>query len=183
MQVKKTDIPGVLLITPDVFYDDRGYFFEYYNRKKFQEATGLQVDFVQDNLAQSNRGVLRGLHFQTGKYAQAKLVSVLKGKVLDVIVDLRKDSPAFGRYFSVVLDDRQKQQLFIPRGFAHAYLCLEDDTLFYYKVDNYYHKESERGIIYNDPDIAIDWPYDLSKVDLSEKDKKLPYLKDIMNQL
>jgi len=183
MLVESIHLPGVLLITPDVHYDNRGYFYEFFNLKKFKEQTGLQIEFVQDNLAKSDKGTLRGLHFQTGKYAQAKLVSVLKGKVLDVVVDVRKNSPAFGKYFSVILDDKNKQQLFIPRGFAHAYLCLENDTLFYYKVDNHYHKKSEQGIRFDDPDVQIDWQFDLSQINLSEKDKNLPYLKNIMNLL
>ena len=183
MQVEKTYLQGVFLITPDVFHDARGYFYEFFNLKKFEEQTGLQVQFVQDNIAKSDRGILRGLHFQTGDYAQAKLVSVFKGKVLDVVVDLRKNSPTFGQYFSVILDEIKKQQLFIPRGFAHAYLCLEDDTIFYYKVDNYYHKESELGIRYDDPDLNIDWQFDLSGINLSEKDKNSVFLKDLMDKL
>jgi len=183
MQIESVGLQGAFLITPDIFYDDRGYFYEFFNQQKFQEKTGLSIHFVQDNIAQSHKGILRGLHFQTGDYAQAKLVSVLRGKVLDVIVDLRKKSSTFGQYFSVILNDNQKQQLFIPRGFAHAYLCMQDDTLFYYKVDNYYHQSSESGIRFDDPDIHIDWPVDISQVVLSEKDRNLAYLKDIIDQL
>lgn len=183
MQVESVHMEGLFLITPDVFQDNRGFFYEFFNREKFQKETGLSIDFVQDNLAKSTRGTLRGLHFQAGEYAQAKLVSVLKGKVLDVVVDIRKNSPDFGKYFSVILDDKKRQQLFIPRGFAHAYLCLEDDTVFFYKVDAPYHKESERGIRFDDPDIHIDWSYDLSRIIISEKDQKLGFLKDIISEL
>ncbi len=183
MLVEPVFIEGIFLISPTVYEDRRGFFYEFFNQEKFQQATGLSVNFIQDNLAKSDKGALRGLHFQKGEYAQAKLVSVLKGAVLDVVVDVRKGSKTFGQYFSVVLNDQNHKQLFIPRGLAHAYLCLEDDTLFFYKVDNKYHKESESGIRYNDPDLEIDWQYDLSQIILSEKDRNLPFLKNILHEI
>jgi len=183
MKIIPTILTDSFIVKPAVFEDKRGFFYEFFNTEKFKSKTGIQVQFVQDNLAKSDKGALRGLHFQKGDYAQAKLVSVLQGAVLDVIVDIRKESETFGKSFSIELNNRNKLQLFVPRGFAHAYLCLEDDTLFYYKVDNYYHKESEGGIIYNDPDLHIDWQFDLSKIILSDKDKDLPLLKDIIETL
>ncbi len=173
--MKKTDtgFEGVFIIEPDVFEDERGFFMEVFNRSKFLELTGLDIHFVQDNIAQSKKGVLRGLHYQKGDFAQAKLVTVLKGKVQDVIVDMRKESETYGKYFSVILSQENKKQLFVPRGFAHGYLSLADDTLFYYKIDNKYHKESEAGIYYADPDLNIEWEKVPSLL-LSEKDKKLP---------
>jgi len=183
MKIIPTNLSGSFIIEPMVFEDNRGFFYEFFNTEKFYHNTEISIQFIQDNLAKSDKGALRGLHFQKGKFAQAKLVSVLQGAVLDIIVDIRKDSKTFGQYFSVELNDKNKKQLFVPRGFAHAYLCLKDNTLFYYKVDNYYHKESEGGIIYNDPDLSIDWQFDLSEIILSEKDKKLPLLKDIIDDL
>jgi dTDP-4-dehydrorhamnose 3,5-epimerase len=183
MKIIPTNLTGSFIIEPMVFEDNRGFFYEFFNAEKFADETGNAIQFVQDNLAKSDIGALRGLHFQKGNFAQAKLVSVLQGAVLDVIVDIRKDSKTFGQHFSVELNSRNKKQLFVPRGFAHAYLCLENDTLFYYKVDNYYHKESEGGIKYNDPDLSIDWQFDLSKIILSEKDEELPFLKDIIETL
>ncbi len=183
MKIIPTILTDSFIIEPAVFEDARGFFYEFFNADKFRNETGITVQFIQDNLAKSDKGALRGLHFQKGDYAQAKLVSVLQGAVLDVIVDIRKKSKTFGKTYSVELNSRNKLQLYVPRGFAHAYLCLEDDTLFYYKVDNYYHKESEGGIIYNDPDLHIDWQFDLSKIILSDKDKDLPLLKDIIETL
>ena len=183
MKVIPIFLKDSFIIEPTVFEDSRGFFYEFFNEKDFQEKTGLQVHFVQDNLAKSHKGTLRGFHFQKGIYAQAKLISVIKGSVLDVVVDIRKDSATFGQHYSVVLSEQNKKQLFIPRGFAHAYLCLEDNTLFNYKVDNYYNKESEGGIRYNDPDLQIDWGYDLSTVILSDKDKVQAFFKEIMADL
>lgn len=180
MMVEETFLKGCLVIKPTILNDDRGYFFESFNLKKFKEETDFSVDFVQDNQSKSARGVLRGLHFQTGSYSQAKLVRVVKGKVLDVVVDLRKESSTFGQHFKIVLDDQEHAQLFIPRGFAHGFLVLEDNTIFCYKCDNFYNKESEKGIIYNDPDLNIDWGFPTQELLLSDKDLKLPRLKDIL---
>jgi len=181
MKIIPTTLADSFIIEPAVFKDARGFFYEFFNADKFRDETGIMVQFIQDNLAKSDRGALRGLHFQKGDYAQAKLVSVIQGSVLDVIVDIRRNSKTFGKTFSVELNSQNKLQLYVPRGFAHAYLCLEDNTLFYYKVDNYYHKESEGGIIYNDPDLNINWQFDLSEIILSDKDKKLPLFKDLID--
>lgn len=174
MIVEETPLEGCFLISPKVFLDDRGYFFESFNKKEFEKLTGTSVNFVQDNQSKSAKGVLRGLHFQTGLFEQAKLVTVISGSVLDVCVDLRPDSRSFGKHFSVILNETYKNQVFIPRGFAHGFLVLEDSTIFSYKCDNYYNKESERGIIYNDKNLNIDWGYNSEKLILSEKDSKLP---------
>ncbi|MDR2383166.1 MAG: dTDP-4-dehydrorhamnose 3,5-epimerase [Prevotellaceae bacterium] len=165
-------IKGAFLLKPKVFGDSRGYFFESFNAKEFEAATG-SVNFVQDNESKSSAGVLRGLHFQKGDYAQAKLVRVIKGAVLDVIVDIRPDSPTFGKHFSVELTEENKLQLFLPRGMAHGFVVLENDTVFAYKVDNIYSPENESGIIFNDPDLSINWQLPESSLILSEKDKKL----------
>lgn len=168
MNFIETKIAGLLIIEPRVFEDERGYFFESYNRKVFQEA-GLLVDFVQDNQSMSQKGVLRGLHFQKTPYVQAKLVSVVKGSVLDVAVDIRKNSPTYGEYCAVVLSDKNKKMFFIPEGFAHGFLTLEDNTIFSYKCSNFYNKESEDAILWNDPNLNIDWG--IQNPILSEKDK------------
>jgi len=183
MKITPTNLVDSFVISPNIFQDGRGFFYEFYNRRSFTELTGLDINFIQDNISKSSKGVLRGLHFQKGNAAQSKLVSILKGSVLDIIVDLRKDSPSFKKYFSIVLSAENHLQLFIPKGFAHGYLCLEDDTIFCYKIDNYYNKSSESGVKYNDPDLNIDWQFDLSKVTLSDKDTKLPYLKEILHEL
>ena len=177
MTVEETYLKGSYIISPKIFEDSRGYFFEGYNEKKFQDITGLKVAFVQDNQSKSSKGVLRGLHFQAGQFAQAKLLQVIKGSVLDVIVDLRKDSKTFGEYFSIVLDDKKKQQIYVPKGFAHGFLVLEDDTIFSYKCDNYYMKEAETGIIYNDPTLQIDWRLHEQEILVSDKDLILPNFK------
>jgi dTDP-4-dehydrorhamnose 3,5-epimerase len=171
-------IKGAFLLKPKVFGDLRGYFFESFNLKEFEEAIGV-VNFVQDNESKSSAGVLRGLHFQKGEYAQAKLVRVIKGAVFDVIVDIRPCSPTFGKHFSVELTEENKLQLFLPRGMAHGFVVLENDTIFAYKVDNIYSPENESGIIYNDPDLSIDWQLPESSLILSEKDKKLQSIKAI----
>ncbi|HPF97191.1 MAG TPA: dTDP-4-dehydrorhamnose 3,5-epimerase [Mangrovimonas sp.] len=181
MQVEETFLKGCYVVTPKVYRDERGYFFESFNKTYFEEQTGLAVSFVQDNQSLSSKGVLRGLHFQEGDYAQAKLVRVVKGKVLDVCVDLRKESKTFGQHFSIVLDDKEHKQLYIPKGFAHGFLVLEDQTIFSYKCDDFYHKESERGIIYNDPDIGISWDLPTNELILSERDRKLPTFKSYLN--
>lgn len=174
MTIQQTPLKDCVIVTPNIFRDSRGSFLESFNQKTFYEATDFKVDFVQDNLSTSSKGVLRGLHFQTGNYAQAKLVSVIKGSVLDVCVDIRKDSKTFGQHFSIKLEDKAKKQLFVPRGFAHGFLVLEDETIFSYKCDNYYNKEAESGIIYNDPYLNINWGIPESELILSEKDKQLP---------
>lgn len=174
MNVKETYLKGCFVISPNVFNDERGYFFESFNNEKFESLTGISIDFVQDNQSLSSKGVLRGLHFQIGDFEQAKLVRVVNGSILDVCVDLRKKSETFGQYFSIVLDDKRHKQLFIPRGFAHGFLSLENNTIISYKCDNYYNKAFERGIIYSDKTIKIDWNIGNSKVFLSDKDKELP---------
>ncbi len=182
MIVEETYLKGCFVITPKVFEDERGYFFENFNKKIFEKETGVVIDFVQDNQSLSSKGVLRGLHFQSGKFEQAKLVRVIKGSVLDFCVDLRKDSPTFGKHFSIILDVVEKKQLFIPRGFAHGFLVLEDNTIFSYKCDNYYNKASEKGIIYNDETLNIDWKFSKENLILSEKDRALPTFKTFLNE-
>jgi len=179
MKVEETNLKGCYIISPKIHKDERGYFFESFNKKKFEELTKISIDFVQDNQSLSSKGVLRGLHYQTGRHQQAKLVRVVKGSVLDVCVDLRKNSSTFGQYFSIILDDSKHQQLFIPKGFAHGFLVLEDDTILNYKCDNYYNKNAESGIIYNDEVLNIDWKTDNTKLILSEKDNKLPKLESL----
>jgi dTDP-4-dehydrorhamnose 3,5-epimerase len=183
MQVEQTPLKDCFLIRDTVFRDDRGYFFESFNRKWFESLTGLDVNFVQDNQSKSEYGVLRGLHFQQGEHAQAKLVRVLQGTVLDIAVDIRKDSPTFGQVYSVKLSDTSATQLFIPRGFAHGFVVLSETATFFYKCDNYYNKESEGGIAYNDPDLNIDWKVDAASIILSEKDTFHPTLKQLQNSL
>jgi len=176
MKVEATKLKDCFIIHDTVFKDDRGYFFESFNQQKFASLTGLNVHFVQDNQSKSTRGVLRGLHFQQGEHAQAKLVRVLEGKVLDVAVDIRKDSSTFGEYVAVELTAENHLQLFVPRGFAHGFVVLSDTATFFYKCDNFYNKASEGGLIYNDSAINIDWQINQSEVLLSEKDAALPTL-------
>ena len=183
MNIIKTTLEGVLIIEPTVFGDERGYFYESFNAKQFQEQTGIEVNFIQDNESKSKYGVVRGLHFQSGEYAQAKLVHVAKGRILDIAVDIRKKSPTFGQYIAVELSDVNHRQLFIPRGFAHGFSVLSEDAVFQYKCDNYYNPQSERGILWNDPSIGIDWQLPVSDIILSEKDKKHPLLKDLCESL
>ena len=178
MKVIKTNIDGVLIIEPTVFGDSRGYFFESYNKQRFNEATELDIDFVQDNQSKSCYGVLRGLHFQKPPYAQSKLVRCVRGRVLDVAVDIRKSSPTFGKYIAVELTEDNHRQLFIPHGFAHGFVVLSEEAIFQYKCDNFYHKESEGAIAWNDPEINIDWTIPFDDVILSDKDKVNPSLKD-----
>ena len=175
INVELTNIEGVKVITPKVFGDHRGYFMETFNESEFAEA-GITCHFVQDNQSASTKGVLRGLHYQKS-HPQSKLVRVLCGEVFDVCVDLRKNSKTYGKWFGIVLSGENKKQLFIPKGFAHGFLVLSDYAEFAYKCDDFYHPEDEGGIIYNDPDIGVEWP-DLSNVKLSEKDEKLSLLKD-----
>lgn len=177
MEYKKTAIEGVYIIEPRVFNDARGYFFEAWKKEEFEQHIG-KVDFVQDNESKSSYGVLRGLHYQKGEFSQAKLVRVIKGRVLDVAVDIRKSSPTFGQYIMVELSDENKRQFFIPRGFAHGFLVLSDEAVFTYKVDNVYAPQADAGIRWNDPDVGIQWPIDLDKVMTSEKDLKQPFLRD-----
>lgn len=177
MEYKKTTIEGVYVIEPKVFNDARGYFFEAWKKEDFEQHIG-KVEFVQDNESKSSYGVLRGLHYQKGDCSQAKLVRVIKGKVLDVAVDIRKSSPTFGKYVMVELSDENKRQFFIPRGFAHGFLVLSDEAIFTYKVDNAYAPQADAGIRWNDPDINIQWPIDPAQVQTSEKDLKQPFLKD-----
>ncbi len=177
MKVIKTAIEDVVIIEPDVFGDSRGYFFESYSQKKFDEQV-RPVRFVQDNESKSKYGVLRGLHFQKGKDVQSKLVRVVKGRVLDVAVDIRKGSPTFGKYVAVELTEDNHRQLFVPRGFAHGFSVLSDEVIFQYKCDNLYAPESEGAIAWNDPDIGIDWQLPAEDVLLSAKDSAHPMLKD-----
>lgn len=177
MNVEQTYLKGAFVIEPQVFKDERGYFMESFNAQKFEEATGIKANFVQDNQSASMKGVLRGLHFQTGIHAQAKLVRVIQGEVLDVIVDVRPNSETFGKHFSVLLNAENQKQLYVPRGFAHGFIVLKDHTIFAYKCDNYYNKASESGIIYNDADINIDWILPENEFILSEKDLALQPLK------
>jgi dTDP-4-dehydrorhamnose 3,5-epimerase len=173
METINTPIEGLLIVAPTVFEDDRGCFLETYNKHRHQEA-GIQDDFVQDNLSVSRRGVVRGLHFQNTPYAQGKLVSVPKGRVWDVAVDIRKGSPTFGSWYGVELSGENRKQFWIPKGFAHGFIALEDDTIFSYKCSAVYAKECEGGILWNDPDLVIQWPVKSSEVIVSEKDKELP---------
>lgn len=177
MNVIKTDIPDVLIFEPKVFGDDRGFFFESFSQKVFEEAVGRKVEFVQDNHSKSSKGVLRGLHYQVEPHAQGKLVRCVVGEVFDVAVDIRKSSPTFGKWVGVNLSAENKRQLWIPEGFAHGFLVLSDTAEFVYKTTNYYHPQSDRGVIWNDKDIGIEWP-NFSKVILSEKDKLHPTLND-----
>ena len=180
MEVQETYLKGCFVITPKLYHDDRGIFFESYKKHDFEKWIGRKIDFVQDNHSVSSKGVLRGLHFQTGHFAQAKLLRVVKGSVLDVCVDLRPNSETFGHYFSIILDSIDHKQLFIPRGFAHGFLVLEDDTIFNYKCDNYYSKNHESGLLFNDPAIQIDWSFPLNNIIISEKDKALPTLENLL---
>lgn len=174
MPFHPTPIDGLFVFEPRVFSDERGYFFESYNRQHW-EAEGLDVAFVQDNQARSTRGVLRGLHYQTGPMAQAKLVRVVEGEVLDVVVDIRENSATYGQWYSIRLSADNKLQLFVPRGFAHGYLVLSETAEFVYKCDNFYSKAHEGGLRYDDPQLQIDWQFDLQKILVSEKDLVLPF--------
>lgn len=176
MQITQTELPGLLVIDPKVFGDERGYFFESFNAEIYRKA-GLEEDFVQDNESRSMKGVLRGLHFQEPPYAQGKLIRVARGSVLDVSVDIRKDSPTFGKWVAYELSEHNKRQLWIPPGFAHGFVTLEDDTIFIYKCSNIYKKESENSIRWNDADLNIDWG--ISDPIVSEKDKVAPLFRDL----
>ncbi len=177
MNYIKTEIEGVFIIEPKVFKDSRGYFMEAWKQEEFNEHVG-KVSFIQDNESKSSFGVLRGLHYQKGELSQAKLVRVIKGRVLDVAVDIRKSSPTFGKHIMVELSEDNKRQLFIPRGFAHGFLVLSEEAIFTYKVDNPYAPQAEAGIRWDDPVLAIEWPIDPSQVLTSEKDLKHPLMED-----
>jgi len=171
MTFTKTKIPEVVIIEPKVHGDDRGYFVETFRQDKLEEFIGYKIDFCQDNESKSSKGVLRGLHYQLAPAAQTKLVRVIQGSVLDVAVDIRKDSPTFGEYVAVKLTSENKKQLLVPRGFAHGFIVLEDDTTFAYKVDNYYSPQNDRGISFDDKDLNIDWILNTTELNLSAKDK------------
>ena len=178
MKVTETYLKGCFIVEPKIHSDDRGSFFESFNLEVFKKQTGLNIDFVQDNQSLSQRGVVRGLHLQKGEFAQAKLVRVIQGKVLDVVVDFRKESPTFSKIFSIELSEENNKQLFVPRGFLHGFAVLEDDTIVVYKCDNYYNKEAEFGVIYNEKDLNIDWKLIEEEIIVSEKDAILSKLKD-----
>lgn len=172
MEIIETPLAGCLLIRNNIIGDNRGYFLESFNQKKFEELTGTEVQFVQDNQSYSTYGVLRGLHFQVGEHAQAKLVRVLTGRVFDVAIDLRKNSETFGKWYGVELTERNEYQLYIPRGFGHGFSVLSDSATFFYKCDNYYHKPAEDGIYPLDKELNIDWQLNNASILLSEKDKQ-----------
>jgi dTDP-4-dehydrorhamnose 3,5-epimerase len=179
MQITETHLKDCFVLEPRIFEDERGIFFESYKKRDFEQSTGQKVDFVQHNHSISKRGVLRGLHFQTGEHAQAKLVAVVKGEVLDVIVDLREDSETFGKHFKQRLSEENKKSIFIPKGMAHGFLVLTEEVTFTYKCDAYYDPASEGGILYCDDTLKIDWEYPKGALILSTKDKKLPTFKEL----
>ena len=173
MNIVHTHIEGCFILEPKIINDGRGYFYESYNKNTFKKVTGLDVDFVQDNQSFSSKGVLRGLHYQIGEAAQAKLVRVIQGAVIDVAVDIRKESVTFGQYVAVELSNDNKKQLFVPRGFAHGFVVVSDEAEFAYKCDNFYSKEHERGIVYNDATLDINWGFNSSELIISDKDQVL----------
>lgn len=181
MKVEQTPIEGLIVITPNAFEDERGYFFESFNEKTFNELTNTQTHFVQDNQSFSTKGVIRGLHAQAGEHAQAKLVRVLKGEVIDVAVDARPNSPTFGQHVAVHLSAENNRQLFVPRGFLHGFSVLSEEAVFFYKCDNFYNKESEQGILYNAPELNIDWGIEAGTENVSEKDIILPTFNELFN--
>ncbi len=176
MKLLETPLKDCYIIEPTIFNDNRGYFYEKFNEKRFEELTGMNGHFVQDNISKSSYGVLRGLHLQKGEHAQAKLVSCLEGKVFDVAVDLREDSPTFGKWFGVELTGENKLQFYVPRGFAHGFSVLSETAVFSYKCDNFYNKDSEGGVLWNDPDLNINWQLPDSDIIISEKDMIMPGL-------
>lgn len=178
MNFISTKLEGCFIIEPKIIEDSRGYFMESFNENSFQNGIGKRVTFVQDNQSFSSKGVLRGFHYQTGEHAQAKLVRVLQGEVLDVAVDIRPNSSTYGQYVSTILSAENQTQFFIPRGFAHAFLVLSETATFFYKCDNFYDKESEGGIIYNDPTLNVDWQFPIVDMLISEKDQNLPTLEN-----
>ncbi|HVE58529.1 MAG TPA: dTDP-4-dehydrorhamnose 3,5-epimerase [Pyrinomonadaceae bacterium] len=183
MKLLPTGLADCFIIEPDIFTDNRGYFFESFNESTFSKLAGFSVHFVQDNQSYSKYGVLRGLHFQNGEHAQAKLVQVVKGEVLDVAVDLRPNSPTYGRHTSIRLSEENKTMFFVPRGFAHGFAVLSDEAVFQYKCDNFYNKESESGIHYADPFLAIDWTLPADDLIISDKDRELPFLSGQKNNI
>lgn len=178
MEFTRTNIPDVVIIQPKVHGDSRGYFVETFRADKLEEFLGYKINFCQDNESKSSKGVLRGLHYQLHPAAQTKLVRVIQGKVLDVAVDIRKNSPTFGQHVAVELSSENKKQLLVPRGFAHGFVVLEDDTVFAYKVDNYYSPENDRGIAFDDASLSIDWILNHDELQLSDKDTKQPKLSE-----
>ncbi|MCX2718537.1 dTDP-4-dehydrorhamnose 3,5-epimerase [Lentiprolixibacter aurantiacus] len=179
MKIHNTDIVGCIVLEPIIYKDSRGDFMETFHKAELEEALGYPIDFVQDNQSVSHKNVLRGLHFQRGKHAQAKLGRVIQGSALDVVVDLRKESPSFGKTVTIELTGENRLQIFIPKGVAHGFLALENQTVFSYKCDAYYNRESEAGILYNDPDLCIDWGIPDEDLILSEKDRALPLFKQL----
>ena len=182
MKIRETHIPGLLVIEPDVYGDSRGYFFESFSARKFEEMTGIKTEFVQDNESRSSYGVVRGLHMQLPPHSQAKLVRVVDGRVLDVAVDLRKDSPTFGQHFSIELSGANHLQVYIPKGFAHGFSVLSEEAVFQYKCDEYYAPESEAAIAWDDQDLNIDWKVPAEDVVLSAKDRNHPTLKEFISK-
>lgn len=178
MKLKETPLKDCYIVEPTIYDDDRGYFFEKYNERRFEELTGFNGHFVQDNVSRSTYGVLRGLHLQKGEHAQAKLVSCLEGRVYDVALDLRKESPTFGKWFGIELTGENKLQLYVPRGFAHGFVVLSENATFTYKCDNFYNKQSEGSVLWNDPDLNIDWQLPADDVVLSDKDRIGPTFKE-----
>ncbi|HAA12563.1 MAG TPA: dTDP-4-dehydrorhamnose 3,5-epimerase [Cytophagales bacterium] len=181
MQVEKSPLAGCLVLTPRIFNDHRGWFIESFNQKTWDEALGQEMNWVQDNHSVSHRGVLRGLHFQNGEFAQAKLVRVVQGEVIDIAVDLRKDSPTYKQSFATRLSADNQRQIFVPRGFGHGFVALQENTVLLYKCDNYYAPQAEGGIRFDDPDLNLDWGLPHDELILSDKDLKLPSLKEWEN--
>ncbi|MDO6604340.1 dTDP-4-dehydrorhamnose 3,5-epimerase [Arenibacter palladensis] len=179
MKITETLLQGCYVLEPIAFKDERGLFFESYHQKRLEGYIAKKINFVQDNISISKKGVLRGLHYQTGIHSQAKLVQVLKGEVLDVVVDLRKESSTFGLHFKLKLSPENRKIIFIPKGMAHGFLALTDEVIFAYKCDEYYQPQSEAGILFNDPDLNINWEFTETNMILSEKDLKLPLWKDL----
>ncbi|WP_299533690.1 dTDP-4-dehydrorhamnose 3,5-epimerase [Ulvibacterium sp.] len=179
MKIIRTKLDGCFIVKPKTFIDYRGAFLESYHKDRFLETTGLDIDFVQDNLSFSKKGVLRGLHFQAGEFAQAKLIRVVKGEILDVIVDLRKESPTYGEHVKLKMIEEENRSVFIPKGMAHGFLALSDDVIFAYKCDRYYTPKAEKGIAFNDSVLGIDWEYPKDDIILSEKDKNLPSFRSL----
>lgn len=178
MKFTETEISGAYILEPKIFGDSRGYFYESYSQRDFDEAIGHHIEFVQDNQSYSHYGVLRGLHFQKPPYSQSKLVRVIQGRVVDVAVDIRKGSPTYGKHIAVELTGENHRQFFIPKGFAHGFVVLSDTALFQYKCDEFYHPESEGAIMWNDPELGIEWPIKAEDIELSAKDELNPFLKD-----
>lgn len=179
MKFSRAEIPDIIIIEPGVFTDERGYFFESFKQNELNEFLGYDVKFCQDNESKSTYGVLRGLHYQEFPFAQTKLVRVIQGSVLDVAVDIRKDSPTFGKHISIELNDQNKKQLFIPTGFAHGFVVLSETAVFAYKVDNYYNRESDRGIAFDDPGLGVNWEIEKINIKISNKDRNQPSFDDI----